>query len=156
MKVIAFSYNIDDSEKAMLGKVSYFLSAFRTMQKMEPFSFKLTIDGTVIQDKAVMILVGNGRYIATNELPYEKSSLQDGLAEIYLIKNTNISLLKDVLTLTTSNSDENLSSQLQLFQGKKIMIETDESMDIDLDGEVYLSTPSTIEMLPGHFEVLVP
>lgn len=36
------------------------------------------------------------------------------------------------------------------------MIETEESMNVDTDGEVYLSTPVTIEMLPSHFDVLVP
>lgn len=148
--------NIDGTQKAILGKISYFLSAFRSVQQIDPFSFKLSIDGEEMEDKGVMILVANGKFIGTNELPYPGISVQDGKADVFVLKTTNLSVIKDLLNMKGSDKWDNTETDLLHFQGSQISLSTDVPMDADTDGEVYSQTPATISVKKNHLRMLVP
>lgn len=150
------SENINDTEKALFGKVSYFLSAFRTIKSMKPFHFKLKLDNEWIEEKAIMVLIANGKMIGTNELPYPDIVIDDGLADVFIIKDANFSLIKEVFTMKDSIEWNHLDSQLMHYQAKSIHIETEEEMSVDTDGEVYSNTPESISILHQHFQMLCP
>ncbi|MCD7033232.1 YegS/Rv2252/BmrU family lipid kinase [Metabacillus sp. GX 13764] len=150
------SNNIDGNQKALLGKISYFLSAFKTVQQIEPFSFKLMVDGEEIEDKAVMILAANGQYIGTNLLPYPGISIQDGKADIFILKETNLSVIKDILNMRGSEAWDNTGSSILHFQGSQISISTESEMEADTDGEVYGKTPAMITVKKQHLRMAVP
>lgn len=150
------SENINDTEKALLGKVSYFLSAFRTIKSMKPFHFKLKLDNKWIEEKAIMVLITNGKMIGTNELPYPDIKIDDGLADVFIIKDANFSLIKEVLSMKDKIEWDHLDSQLRHYQASSLQIETKEEMSVDTDGEIYSNTPESITMLHHHFQMLCP
>ncbi|MCY7945972.1 YegS/Rv2252/BmrU family lipid kinase, partial [Bacillus atrophaeus] len=82
------SNNINETEKALFGKISYFTSALRTVSSAQPFPVKLNIDGEEREDEAVMLLVMNGQYIGTNRIPLPDASITDGLADILICRST--------------------------------------------------------------------
>lgn len=150
------SENIVDSEKAMLGKISYFLSAFRTVQKMDPFPVRIQADQDHFEGEAVMVLVANGKFIGTNALPYPGISPEDGKADVFILKNTNLAAIRDMLTMKDASKWDNNESDLLHFTGKRIEITTEHPMKADTDGEVYSGTPEEITVLKQHIEFLVP
>lgn len=150
------SENINDTEKALLGRVSYFLSALRTIKSMKPFTFKLELDDRVIEDEAIMVLLANGRMIGTNELPYPDIQIDDGLADIFIIKEASFTVLKEIFTMKDTIDWDHLDSQLQHYRTSIMKIETEDEMNCDTDGEVYSSTPESIRILHQHFQMLVP
>ncbi|WP_192894808.1 diacylglycerol/lipid kinase family protein [Neobacillus notoginsengisoli] len=153
--VTEVSNNIKDSEKALLGKVSYYLSAIRTMREMEPFSYTVQCDGKLYEGEAVMVLAANGRYIGTNELPFRNIHADDGKANVFIIKNTNLALMKEVFTLDITLEEDSASEVLHC-SGSEIVIQTESKMEADMDGEVYLETPAHIRVLKHHFFAIVP
>jgi len=148
------SNNIKGSEKALLGKVSYYLSAIRSMREMDPFFYEIDCDGEMYEGEAVMILAANGRYIGTNELPFHNIHVDDGQANVFIVKNTNLSLLKEILT--TDVTAEEKANEILHCSGKDITIQTEEAMEADMDGEVYLETPAHIQVLRHHFLAVTP
>lgn len=148
------SNNIKGSEKALLGKVSYYLSAVRTMREMDPFYYTIDCDGETYEGEAVMILAANGHYIGTNELPFHNIRADDGLANVFIVKNTNLALLKEILT--TDVTAEEKANEILHCSGKDITIKTEETMEADMDGEVYLETPAHIQVLRHHFLAVTP
>lgn len=60
------SNNIDAEEKAKLGKIGYYLSTIRTVKNAETFPVKITYDGQVYEDEAVLVMVGNGEYLGVS------------------------------------------------------------------------------------------
>ncbi|MDR0138447.1 YegS/Rv2252/BmrU family lipid kinase [Metabacillus idriensis] len=150
------SENINDTEKALLGKVSYFLSAFRTIKSMKPFHFRLKLDDTWIEEEAIMVLIANGKIIGTNMLPHPDIKIDDGLADIFIIKEASFSLIKEVMTMKDNIEWNHIDSQLMHYQASSMQIETKEEMSVDTDGEVYSKTPETITILHNHFQMLVP
>ncbi|MFE8702971.1 YegS/Rv2252/BmrU family lipid kinase [Cytobacillus sp. FJAT-54145] len=149
------SNHIRESEKAILGRVSYFLSALRTMKDLKPFKYRLQRDHEMEEGKAVMILVTNGSYIGTNPLPFIDISVNDGYAEIVVVNEANVTLLKDIFEIGVLE-EKNKDQHIQLFRAKEIYIETEDELDVDMDGEVYLNTPCKLEILHHHFRMLKP
>ncbi|MBD1378770.1 diacylglycerol/lipid kinase family protein [Metabacillus arenae] len=149
------SANIDETEKSILGKISYFTSAIRTLQDMTKFSFHLVIDDKELIDDGVMVLVSNGRYIGTNELPFSLNSLSDGLLDVLVINEANLKMIKEIVNLKDERQWDKIYSEIQRYQGEKISFHTDPPREVDTDGEVYLKTPAEINILKRHFKVLV-
>ncbi|RDU34849.1 diacylglycerol kinase family lipid kinase [Neobacillus piezotolerans] len=150
------SNNIKGSEKALLGKVSYYLSAMRTMREMEPFRYTIDCDGERFAGEAVMVLAANGRYIGTNELPFQNIEIDDGKANIFIIKNTSLALVKEILATDVTLPDGGPANELLHCSGRKIAIHTAGAMDADTDGEVYLETPVLINVLKHHLFAIAP
>ncbi|MFS0782661.1 YegS/Rv2252/BmrU family lipid kinase [Bacillus sp. 1P06AnD] len=149
------SSNIDSSQKNVLGKVSYFLSALRTAKEAESFSFRLEYNGGVIEDEAVLILAGNGRFIGTNKLPFQEIDRSDGLLDIIIVKNSNLAVFKDILFSSEYAEPENRTDRDLIYvHSDFIRIKTDKQMDADTDGELYLSTPAEITVLPEHLHFI--
>lgn len=140
------SENINDNLKEVFGKISYFISALQTMNTIEPFPFKLTADNHVIEDEGVMILVANGRFIGTSELPVSSISLQDGMLDVFILKQAGIPLVRSVLQtkgLSEWNPDP---AEFEYIRTSGLSLETSAPAKIDMDGEIYMETPVRIEL----------
>ncbi|RFU70195.1 YegS/Rv2252/BmrU family lipid kinase [Bacillus sp. V59.32b] len=149
------SNNIDPQEKNTLGKISYFLSALRTINESEPFHFKMSYDGNSIEDEAIMILTVNGNYIGTNMLPFPLIKPNDGLLDVIIVKNSNLGIFKEIMEMKrTLGESTDSDSGVLYFQAKEIQIVTDEELDADMDGEIYQKTPADISILKHHLSML--
>ncbi|MGW8459980.1 YegS/Rv2252/BmrU family lipid kinase [Bacillus atrophaeus] len=149
------SNNINETEKALFGKISYFTSALRTVSSAQPFPVKLNIDGEEREDEAVMLLVMNGQYIGTNRIPLPDASITDGLADILICRSTNLTALRELMNME-QGTFKNFAGELSYIQASKVKIETESEMKVDTDGEVYTHTPGVIEVLKQHIEMLIP
>lgn len=93
------SNQINETEKALLGKISYFTSALRTVSSAASFPMTLKIDGEEIKEEAVMLLVMNGQYIGTNRIPLPDASIEDGLLDVLICRNTNLTALRELMSM---------------------------------------------------------
>ncbi|UOQ91784.1 YegS/Rv2252/BmrU family lipid kinase [Halobacillus shinanisalinarum] len=148
------SSNIDKEQKNRIGVLSYFISAFKTMSQIDPFSFIIEVDGEKVSEEAVMVLVMNGRFIGTREVPLPSSRLQDGKLDVLIVKNSNLTTFKELITMNKPGSDPSKFQELSHMQGEKIRIDVEENKEVDMDGEIVGKTPTIIKGLPNHFTFL--
>ncbi|MCY8307321.1 YegS/Rv2252/BmrU family lipid kinase [Bacillus vallismortis] len=149
------SNQINETAKALLGKISYFTSALRTVSSAEPFPMTLKIDGKEMKEEAVMLLVMNGQYIGTNRIPLPDASIDDGLLDILICRSTNLSALRELMSMEQGTINR-FAGELSYIQASRIEIETDTAQKADTDGEVYTYTPAVIQVLPQHIDMLIP
>ncbi|MFQ3545142.1 YegS/Rv2252/BmrU family lipid kinase [Halobacillus rhizosphaerae] len=148
------SFNIDKDQKSKFGVLSYFISALKTMNQAEPFSFKLKVDEEEISGEAVMILVLNGQFIGTREIPIPSINLQDGKFDVLIVKNSNLTVFRELLMMGQPGAENRNFQELSHMQGQRIEIEANPSQDVDMDGEIKGEAPSSIEVLSNHFTFL--
>ncbi|MGM9956739.1 MAG: diacylglycerol/lipid kinase family protein [Peribacillus sp.] len=151
------SNNIDEQEKSKFGKIGYFLSAIRTIGDQEPFPFRVEYDETCVEGKAVMILVLNGNFIGTNSMPFSMVQPDDGLFDIVIVKESSLSVFREILAMKSSLT-ESVSSEsgVMYVQARKLKVETELPLKVDMDGEIYNQTPTQIEVLKHHLAFLSP
>ncbi|MGY0693666.1 YegS/Rv2252/BmrU family lipid kinase [Virgibacillus sp. FSP13] len=148
------SLNIDESQKDNLGVLSYFISTLKTINQAEPFSYQIETDEENYAGDAVMILVLNGKFIGTRELPIATISANDGKFDVLIVKNSTLAAFKELLTMNNPNNDINRLTELTYFQTNKLTITTDIKKDIDMDGEISNTTPAKVELLPNHIKMI--
>lgn len=149
------SENINPNQKNIFGVLSYFISAFKSMNATDTFSYKLTVDGVEYEEEGVMILVLNGRFIGTRQIPVPSLYVNDGNLDVLVVRNSNLQTFKELISLNQPWSDSESFQQLFHTQGKDIKIETDKEMDVDTDGEIYSKTPGHIKVVPNKLRMLM-
>ncbi|WP_245835659.1 YegS/Rv2252/BmrU family lipid kinase [Virgibacillus ndiopensis] len=148
------SLNIDETQKKSLGVLSYFMSTIKTVNQTEPFSYKIKTVEETYEGEAVMILVLNGRYIGTKQLPIPSINPNDGLLDVLIVKNSSLASFKELLTLDRPNNRLDPLTELNYFQVKELTIATTANKAIDMDGEINGTTPSEITILPSHIRMV--
>ena len=150
------STNIDSQLKERYGKLSYFMSGLQSMRQTEPFAINLTVDGIEYGEKGVLALVTNGKSIGTHALPMDSIDPADGLLDVFIIQTSSIAAILEWFSLSNPDVPMEELSHIRHYQGRNIRITTNEPMDIDTDGEIYLKTPADIEVLPQRLKMFVP
>lgn len=154
--VAATSTNIDDNQKKVIGKLSYFLSALKTVQRTEPFHYTLQGDEHELEGEAVMILVMNGQYIGTNQIPFPNMKVDDGLFDVLIVKDSSFGSFIEVFNLEELPPNEREEQgNLQHFQTSSLSVKTAPVLEADTDGEIYSETPAELTVLHKHIEMIV-
>ncbi|RWZ52271.1 YegS/Rv2252/BmrU family lipid kinase [Halobacillus fulvus] len=148
------STNIDDDQKDRFGVLSYFISALKTMNQADPFSFSITVDEEKLEGEAVMVVVMNGRFLGTRQLPVMSIDIHDQMLDLFIVKNSNLTLFRELMTMNRPGTDDRRFQELHHTQGKQITIEVDELQEVDMDGEIKGTTPASLSVLPNHFTFL--
>lgn len=147
--------NINSNVKDMMGRISYYTSTIKSIGEKEDFEFVLKTENEKITDTAGMIIVLNGYYAGSTLVPVKNVNLQDDLFDIFIVYDAGFSLLMKYLIQKENFKDRVSNDEIIHLQAKEIIIETNDKMRIDTDGEIYLNTPIKIEVLDRKFEFIV-
>lgn len=149
------SNNIDENHKRLMGKMSYIISALRTVKEAESFHFKMTTDQGQYQDEAVMVLVLNGKYIGTRQIPLPNIQMDDGLFDVLVVKESSFGAFLELFSLDPpGESPMDFEARIIHLQTASLSIESDEVLAADTDGEIYMETPATMEILKHHIHMI--
>lgn len=148
------SLNIDSDQKKSLGVLSYYMSTLRTVNQAETFPYQIKTETETYEGEAVLILVLNGRFIGTKELPITTADPSDGKVDVLIIKTSNLTSFRELLSMNKPTTDLSQLSELIHFQAATLAITTDVPKKVDMDGEVNGTTPSSITVLPKHIRMV--
>ncbi len=149
------SENILEENKEKFGKLSYYMSVGRTLNQAEPFQLKMTSEKASYEGEAVMVLIGNGPFLGGTRAMLGNSSFQDGLLDVFVIKEMGIEPVMAWLQTSPDEEQLNPESNLMHFRAKEVHIETTPEKTVDCDGEKETTTPSTITVLHNHINMIV-
>ncbi len=150
------SENVDDGQKKSFGPLSYMASTIRTMREAESFPYHIVSDGLDLQDEAIAIFVLNGSSLATTPIPIAAISPSDGKLDVLVVKNSNLAMLRELMSLRKSETDPVQLDMLEYLQVSELQISAPSQRKVDMDGELYALQSGKIEVLAGHLKMLVP
>ncbi len=148
------SQNIDKDRKKNLGVLSYVMSTIRTVNQAEIFHYEVISKKHSPKGEAVMIMVLNGKFLGTTELPVPSIRANDGKFDVLIIKESNLAAFRELISMRSPNADREQFTELEHFQTSKLKIITSPEKDIDMDGEISGTTPKEITVLPGHLQMI--
>ncbi|WLD94089.1 diacylglycerol kinase family protein [Alkalihalobacillus sp. AL-G] len=148
------STNIDPKIKESFGRLSYYLSAFQTVNEEESFRLQLESKECAYEGEAAMVLIGNGPFTGGIRAFFPGSDIEDGKLEVLVVESKQLHSFWDILRAKVMNDVPNKEGILY-FQTEEVSIKAFPQRTIDCDGERVFRTPSTISVLPGHIHVAV-
>ncbi|WP_017472362.1 diacylglycerol/lipid kinase family protein [Amphibacillus jilinensis] len=149
------SQSIDARSKQNIGKLAYYLQAIQSVGQVTPFKLTLQTQDKVIEDQAVMVIIGNGSYTGGVRALLPKANISDGLFEVLVIKEASIQTVLSILQSRKASVDHQELEGVIALQTHCLSISTEPSQTIDCDGESDGQTPTEIVVLPKHIEMIV-
>ena len=134
-----------------LGNVAYLLGVFHQIIFLKSHGLEIKCDDELIEQQNIFVEVSNTTY-TSNFYMAPNAKIDDGLLDITLLCKTNRrKLLKALPTVFTG---EHIHLDIvKTIQAKKIEIKTDSQKILTPDGEMFGTTPVTIECLHQDVEV---
>ncbi|HHW48289.1 MAG TPA: diacylglycerol kinase family lipid kinase [Clostridiaceae bacterium] len=150
-------YNTNKIKKlpCIPGKLAYILGVLITLFKYNNYYLKVTIDGQYIETKSLLTAVANGRYYGGGMLPTPNAEIDDGQFDICLISEVNRFKIFRFLPRFIKGLHGNLK-EVSFYRGKKITIECDKDLAINIDGEVNKVRKASFEIIPKAISIVVP
>jgi diacylglycerol kinase (ATP) len=136
------------------GPSRYILALLAELARLKPLSYRLTLDGEVIETKAVLVALGNSVSLGGGMKITPDALLDDGLFDVLTVKplsRFNFLRIFPRVFAGTHVTDP----RVRIQRAKKVRIEADGIVAYG-DGERIAPLPIDVELVPGALRVLAP
>lgn len=115
------------------------LASYVRLVKREYFSypernFEIEMDGTIINRKALVIEAANGSQFGNGARIASLARVDDGMADLVVLRKISLAAMLPVL-IKLFNGSLHRSANVETLKGKKIVIKSNEPMELHVDGE---------------------
>lgn len=145
--------------KRRWGMGAYVATTLRLVSEIRSSAHVITIDGSVYDANAAMVLVANcGEVIP----PWVRLGAgirpDDGLLDVIVVRANGLSQsVRAVWDILRSAPDvEGLDTYVGYARGREIRVETHPVQPVQLDGEPGGETPFTVAVVPAAISIMVP
>ncbi len=135
------------------GNVGYVIGVLHTIARLRHKRLALRVEGGELEtDPITFICLCNSRYTAGRMMMAPEASVADGLAD--LIRVEPLGRLAIIRAFPRIYSGTHLEMPAVTSRAtRRIDFETEEAIDVMVDGEVLHVVPRSIEVLPGALQV---
>jgi diacylglycerol kinase (ATP) len=139
--------------KRSFGPLSYLISAVQIASRTPPV---LRIESEdAVTGEGSFVLVGNGRLYGGRFPFFKEAVMDDGLLDVIVFKRLNyvdiIRYLQDVVFTPQISSPE-----VEYFQTRHLRVTSDETVPVEIDGELVGNCPVDFKIRAGGLRVLTP
>lgn len=136
------------------GSMAYMFSIIYSVFQNKLSKISIDIDGNSINMSALLVAVANGRYYGGGMLPTPDAKLDDGLFDICTV--TRVGRLK-ILRLFPKYMKglHGVMEEVTFYKGKKVKIESDQSLCLNIDGEIIETKTVEYEIIERGIKVIL-
>jgi len=148
---------VNESSKALGGKLSFMLGTLRAWNEFEPPALQLTIDDRAMaRIKVVSVVIANGRYFGGGMKIAPNAQLDDGLFDVVIIRQMTT---REIVPLAYRLYEGRIfeSSAVSHIHARKLHaapVNPREDVLLDIDGEQPGRLPATFTLLEGAVRVV--
>ena len=139
--------------KRSFGPLSYLISAVQIASRTPPI-LKIESEDAIATEGS-FVLVGNGRLYGGRFPFFKQAVMNDGLLDVVVFKRLGyvdiIRYLQDVVFTPQISSPE-----VDYFQTKHLRVSSDETVPVEIDGELVGNCPVEFKIRAGGLRVLTP
>lgn len=123
-------------KKVIKSGISYAFSVIYTLLNFKRKKLKITIDDDILEEKTILLAVGNGKYYGGGMKILPMAKIDDEYLDICIV--SNISKLKLLLLFPTIFKGNHIKykKHVKMYKGKTIIVETEDNIYVNIDGEI--------------------
>jgi YegS/Rv2252/BmrU family lipid kinase len=137
------------------GALAYAVAVAAVTRDFEGTLATITIDGQVLQEQVILVLVSNVRLYGAMLRLMPQAQLDDGLFDVCIFKGHD-------WTSTLGHATAFLTGQylngpnVAYYRGRRVVVETAIPLPVQLDGDPTAVTPIELEIMPRALTMIVP
>ncbi|SHE79682.1 diacylglycerol/lipid kinase family protein [Clostridium fallax] len=143
-------------KKFISGPMAYFISIITTIFKFKPINIEIKIDDKLIKDRILLLAVANGKYYGGGIPIAPFAKIDDGLFEIYLIKQVSIFKLLKSLKKVIKGEHTYSVEEIDYLKGKSILVSSKEKLIVNIDGEIVESNELNFKIISKGLKIVKP
>jgi YegS/Rv2252/BmrU family lipid kinase len=150
-------FNADKFKKVpgVTGSMAYLISIIYTIFQKKICHVKIDIDGKKMELKLLLVAVANGRYYGGGVLPTPEARIDDGLFDICMVSDLRRIQMLSLFPKYVKGLHADLK-QVSFYKGKKISIESQDELCLNIDGEILAARTINFEILENAIKVIFP
>lgn len=146
---------ISPKVKKTFGPLSYIVAALKSAGELMGTRTSIILDGRKMSYDAILVLVCNIQLYAAVARIAPIAKLDDGLLDVCVYEGGGAwNILKHVFSTVTGQHIR--SPEMVYYQAKEVVIETLRPTPVQLDGDLYGTTPIHIKVVPQALRVIAP
>jgi diacylglycerol kinase (ATP) len=139
--------------KRNFGPLSYLISAAQIAARQPPRLFIQSDDASI--EEGSFVLVGNGRLYGGPFPFFKHAVIDDGLLDVIVFKRLGYLEIIKYLQDVVFSSDIRVP-EIEYFQTSRLRVESDQSVPVEVDGELVGNCPVEFSLHERSLRVLVP
>ncbi len=139
--------------KDKYGTFAYVIRDAGRFRNRHDISYKLTIDGEVIEVEGMKCYIVNSAKAGTGFSIDVNFSVDDGYLDVFMLTSKMESMVAAADRFLKIPSEK---ASMYLWRGQEITIESEPSQPVWTDGEYTTRTPVSVKVIPGGLKVAVP
>jgi len=154
-RITELSYEVSSKMKTAIGQLAYYLKGIEILPTIKATHMRIEYDGQVFDDKAMLFLVANTNSVGGFEKIAPGASLHDGFFTLLILKKVN--LLEFINVVRLAAKGEHIHNEHVIYaRAKQISISSNQTVQLNLDGEYGGMAPAEFSNLCCHIEMCVP
>jgi len=151
--LIDISQRIDPWAKSNLGVLAYYLKGIEEFPRMKPIRVTIRGEGFRYDEEIYFMLILNGRSAGGFRKIGPYASMTDGLLDVCVFRACPVMEVMPLM-IQLMNGEHVNNPNLLYFQAADMMVETEDSIGTDLDGEKGFDFPLHIRCLPRRIRII--
>ncbi|MCO7175403.1 diacylglycerol kinase [Sporolactobacillus kofuensis] len=154
-KLTELTYDVPSKLKTMLGQMAYFIKGIEMLPSIRPIKVKIDYDDRTFEGDIMLFLVSNSNSVGGFEKLAPEAKMNDGLFDLIILKAANLAEFIRLASMATRG--EHMKDEKVIYaQASRIKIESQEKMQLNIDGEYGGDLPGEIVNLYHHLHLMVP
>ncbi|GGJ93734.1 diacylglycerol kinase [Lentibacillus kapialis] len=154
-KLTELTYEVPSKLKTMIGHLAYYVKGIEMLPSVKPTRARIEYDGNVFDDDIMLFLVTNTNSVGGYEKLAPDARLDDGYFDLLILRKMNLAEFVRIASLAVRGAHLE-DKRIFYTQAKRISVETDEKMQLNIDGEYGGLLPGEFTNLQQHIEFFVP
>ena len=152
--MVDVSQKTDPTLKNAIGTLAYYLKGASELTQLHPINVRLTTPEKVREEEIYFMTVCNGESAGGFRKLSPNSMMNDGLMDVVAFRKMPI-LEFSPLLFEVLNGRHPENKNVLYFQTDSLLIEADEDMPTDVDGECGVKLPLEFSMLKQRLDIFV-
>lgn len=150
-------FNADKFKKmrGITGSMAYVISIVYTIFIKKVCNIKIDIDGKKMKLKVILAAIANGKYYGGGILPTPDAKVDDGLFDICMVSDLSRIKMLGLFPKYMKGQHAQLK-QVSFYKGKKIYIESEADLCLNIDGEILTAQTINFEIFEKAIKVVFP
>lgn len=138
------------------GSMAYILGVLTALIRLKKYPVRITIDDSPERSREILLCAfANGKFYGGGMKPAPEADMTDGMLDICEVKGIGRLRILRFFPLFKKGGHVELE-EVAIHRCRKIVVEGDAALPINIDGEIINETRVTIEIVPGSIRILIP
>ncbi|WP_085521091.1 diacylglycerol kinase [Tuberibacillus sp. Marseille-P3662] len=154
-KLTELTYDVPSKLKTMLGQLAYYLKGMEMLPSIKPTRVRIEYDGRLVEDDIMLFLISNTNSVGGFEKLAPDAKMNDGMFDLLILRKMNLAEFVRLARLALRG--EHLQDSKVIYaKANRIKVYSEETMQLNIDGEHGGDLPGNFVNLYHHLQMIVP